>query len=255
LRRPDPSFAFFKEEKGMKKLRSLVIAVPFLLLMAEENVQAVPLSELIRSQYESRPADGESAFPATDKADSIKKPSKVETAGGSHPASARKPRQRKRGHARRRSRRRSSPETAAARARKIFNAINRDYTRKTHKPLVVTSFGRTEAQQANAIYGLIKHHKVPYVLRLYGNSSTIREIVSAYSVNRRHPPKAKREMTRVIETQVAEHRYVSKHLLGLAVDVRRHGKGAARLSVLRAAARKVGASVLVEPECFHLSLA
>ncbi|MFL6253939.1 MAG: hypothetical protein ACJ74T_02880 [Pyrinomonadaceae bacterium] len=234
----------------MKKLRALVIIVPLLLLMAEENAQALPLSGMTRDQFESRPAKGELDPLAANKTNSALTLSKGEAAGGKKSAAAAHQRR----HGRRRGHRKSKRYSDAARARKNLDSIKGDYRRRTHKGLVVTSFVRTEAQQASAIRGLLSRHKVRYVRRLYRNGVTIDEILAAYLENRRNPQEAQHAMTKVISDQVARGVYVSKHLRGFAADIRRHGKGAARLSALRAAAHTVGATVLVEPECYHLDL-
>lgn len=224
----------------MKKLRALVITVPLLLLLAEENIQALPFSGMTRGQYESHPSEEKPAPPATNKASGGKKKSGAVA--------------RKQPHGRRHARRKSKRYSDAARARERLNNIKSDYRRQTRKGLVVTSFGRTEEEQARAILGLIRRHGVKYVRGLYRNGTSINEILTAYLENRRHPQQAQRAMTQTISDQVARGVYVSKHLKGLAVDIRKHGKGAARLSALRAAARKVGATVLVERDCYHLNL-
>jgi hypothetical protein len=238
----------------MKKLRAFVITVPLLLLMAKENTQALPLSGMMRGQYESSPSE-EGAIPlSTNTTDSSPTPSKGEATGGKKSVAVPHKHRHRRRHARRHARRKSKRYSDAARARKNLNSIEHDYKCQTHKGLVVTSFERTEAQQSSAIRGLIRNHGVKYVRKLYRNSAAINEILAAYLQNRRHPRKAQRAMTQVISDQVARSVFVSKHLRGLAADVRRHGKGAARLSALRAAANKVGATVLVEPECYHVNL-
>jgi hypothetical protein len=238
----------------MKKLRALVITVPLLLLMAEENAQALPLSGMMRDQFESRPAKGDLNPLAVNKTNSALMLSKGEAANGKKSAAVARKRRHHRRHGGRHARRKSGRYSDAARARDKLNSIKRDYRLQMHKGFVVTSFGRTEPQQASAIRGLIRRHGVRYVRKLYHNSAAINEILAAYLPHRRHPRQAQRAMSQVISDQVARGVYVSKHLRGLAADVRRRGKGAARLSALRAAARKVGVSVLVEPECYHLSL-
>jgi hypothetical protein len=234
----------------MKKLRALVITVPLLLLMTEENARALPVSAMMRGQYESRPTEGEPTTLSANKTNSAPTPSKGKAAGGKKSAAV----AHRRRHGRRHLRRKARHYSAAARARERFKRIESDYERRTRKHLVVTDRGRTPSQQARAIRGLIRRHGVEYVRNLYINRPAINEILAAHLENRRHPQRAQRGMTRVIEAQVARDVFVSKHLRGLAVDIRRHGKGAARLSALRAAARKVGATVLVEPECYHLNL-
>lgn len=234
----------------MKKLRAFVITVPLLLLLTEENVKALPFSGMTRGQYESHPSEGGPIPLATNKPDSTPTPPKNKAASGKKSAAAtHKPR-----HGRRRGHRKPKRYSDAARARKNLESIKGDYRRRTHKGLVVTSFVRTEAQQARSIRGLIRRHNVRYVRRLYRNGTAINEILAAYLKNHRHPKQAQRAMTKVISDQVARGVYVSNHLKGLAADIRNHGKGAARLSALRAAAHTVGATVLVESECYHLNL-
>ena len=234
----------------MKKLRALVITVPLLLLLMEEHVKALPFSGMTRGQYESPPSEGEPMPPATTREDSTPTPPKDAAASGKNSADA----THKRRHGRRRGRRKAKRYSDAARARKNLDSIKGDYRRRTHKGLVVTSFVRTDAEQASAILGLLSRHTVRYVRRLYRNGAAINEILAAYLENRRHPQQAQRAMTEVISNQCARGVYVSKHLRGLAADIRSHGKGAARLSALRAAAHTVGATVLVESECYHLDL-
>lgn len=237
------------KEKEMKKIRALVITVPLLLLMSEENARALPLSGMLSNRYESRPARGEPAPLAANKTDSAITPSKaVEkiNAGMAHKDCH------DRAHSRPKSKRYSDAARALAQDR--LNTIKTVYTLWTRTHLVVTNGDRSEAQQASAIRGLIKRHGVKYVRGLYRNKLAINEILAAYLENRHHPQQAQYAMTKVISDQVVRGVYVSKHLRGLAVDIRSHGQGAARLSALRAAARKVGATVLVEPECYHLTL-
>lgn len=238
----------------MKKLRALVITVPLLLLMTE-NVHALPTSGMPRGQYESHPPEeGPAPLPAN-KTGAAQTLSKGKAAGGKKSNNVARKRRHGRGrHARQSARRKSRRYSDAARARDRLKNIKKEYKRRTAENLVVTSFGRTPSRQARAVRGLITRHGVKYVRDLYRNSPAINEVLTAYLNNRRRSQKAQREMTRVIEDQVARGVYVSKHLRGLAADIRRRGKGAARLSALRAAARKAGATVLVEPECYHLNL-
>jgi hypothetical protein len=234
----------------MKKLRSLVITVALLLLMAEENIRALPLSGMARGQYESHTPEEGTTPPASIKAGSVLEPPKGEATVGKQSGAVTHKRQYRRRNTRRKTQRASATERARAR----LKTIKIVYKRRTRKSLVITSLGRTPAQQAHAMLGLIKRHGDEYVRNLYLNKPAVNEILTAYLENLGNPQQAEREMTRVIEAQIARDVFISKHLRGLAADIRRHGKGAARLSVLRAAAGKVGATVLVEPECYHLNL-
>ena len=139
-------------------------------------------------------------------------------------------------------------------ARRLYILRSR-YAKLMHRNLVVTSFRRTPAQQARAIRNNIRRRGFAYVLKLYRYSPAIREIAQAYRMNRRNPQQAQKQMTAVIEQQMARGVFVSRHLNGLAADIRSHGRDGARLSVLRDVANEVGAKVSVEPDHFHVRLA
>jgi hypothetical protein len=144
--------------------------------------------------------------------------------------------------------RRESPASIAA--HRLYD-MKRKYILRTHHSFMVTSYRRGPTGQARAIRQNLRAYGVRYVLHQYRSSAAIREILRTYRANRRGPQKA---MTRVIEAQVARGVYVSRHMLGCCADVRSHGRGAARLSVLREVAHEVGAKVSVENNHYHVNL-
>ena len=154
----------------------------------------------------------------------------------------------------RKSNRKSRQSRFSVAAQRLY-ILRSKYAKRMHRNLVVTSFRRTPAQQARAIRNNIRRRGLAYVLKLYRYSPAIREIAQTYRMNRRNPQQAQKQITALIEEQMARGVFVSRHLNGLAADIRSRGRDGARLSVLRDVANEVGAKVSVEPDHFHVRLA
>lgn len=236
-----------------RKVRTIAITVPFILFMAGEQ-QAHPLSEILRGVDEPRAVAQETAAP-----DAVENLAQPQTAARAEATVTKKKpratRRRPRRMATRRRQRKSREDSTAALAARRLHILKEKYNRRTRRHLVITSSGRGPAAQARAIRQNIRAYGVSYVNRLYGGSPAIREILRAYKANRMSPRRAQRQMARVIHNQMARNVYVSDHLRGRAIDVRSHGRGAARLSVLRDVAHEVGAEVSVERNHYHIRLA
>jgi len=237
-----------------KKFRTLAITIPFLLFMFGEQ-QVHPFPVIHGGEDELHPEGTALVSTPVNKTDSTQKTSTAKVAGGSK--ILRVPRKHRRkavktatGKLRRKAGRNSSASLAA---RRLY-AIRREYVRRTRRPLIVTSFRRSPAQQARAIRNNIRRHGMASVLSLYGHSPAIREIANAYRANRRRLQRALRQMTVVIQKQIARDVFISHHLRGLAVDIRSRGRNGAQLSVLRDVARKAGGKVSVEADHFHVRL-
>jgi hypothetical protein len=147
----------------------------------------------------------------------------------------------------------NSPAFLAASEKRSL-ILNSRYHLRTGRDLMFTSGYRTPYRQARAIHRNLRAYGSSYVLSIYRRGAAIREIVAAYTRNRRRPEKAVTMMTRVIEAQVRRGIYVSGHMRGLAFDVRSKGRHGANLSALRAVAQSMGARVLVEKNHYHVEL-
>lgn len=223
-----------------KRFRAFAMTIPLLLFAAGEQ-QALPALDIEDARQ-----------PATNKTEAAPQPAPAKARRGGKKLN-RRPRglaKMNKGRSRQHSRRNS---TATVAARRLY-ILRREYTRRTRRLLIVTSFRRTPAEQARALRNIIRRRGMGYMLSLYKNGPAIREIANAYRAHRRHPQEAQRQMTIVIENQIARNVYVSAHLRGQAVDIRSRGRNGARLPILRDVARGVGAQVSVEADHFHVRL-
>lgn len=248
------------------RLKAIALVVPFTLFMfGEQSSHAVPLNDMLRDRDEPRieeanqvqPAEalaGDNAAKKTKNVTAATKPaSRKGGAKGSGRASRKPPHNLSRA-THKRPRRRTPQDKAASVASGRLYLLRRKYARRTHSQLVITSFGRDANGQARAISQNLRIFGVRYVIRQYHGSAAIREILRAYRANRRSPRRAQAQMASVIQEQMSRGVYVSKHLRGLAADIRSKGRGAARLSVLRDVAHEVGARVSVEANHYHVNL-
>lgn len=246
------------------RLKAIALVVPFTLFMfGEQSAHAVPLNDVLRDRDEPRIEEANEVqapeAPAGDNAAkknvtaATKPASRKGRAKGSRRTSRKPPRNLARAP-RKRQRRQTPHDKAAAVASRRLYLLRRKYARRTYRQLVVTSFGRDANGQARAIGQNLRIFGVRYVIRQYNGSAAIREILRAYRANRRSPRRAQAQMAAVIQEQMSRGVYVSKHLRGLAADIRSHGRGAARLSVLREVAHEVGAKVSVEGNHYHVNL-
>jgi len=150
-------------------------------------------------------------------------------------------------------------EKRLRRGRRVYNSyavklLRDDYRKRTGRELFITSFGRTERDQAVAMYHNFVKYGSAKVVADYRNQRAARAIAKAYEANRRRPRRAIAAMTAVITRQVDEGIFVSNHLRGKAVDLRSWGKHRARLNPLRQIARSKGWRVLIERSHIHVEL-
>jgi hypothetical protein len=138
------------------------------------------------------------------------------------------------------------------------DAIDDAYFRRTGKHLTVTSGTRDAAQQARAMYKMMRLGGDP--LRLYRNKEAAREIKRAYEQARaakKSPDDIVNEMYSVIQKQIARGVYISAHLRAGAVDVRsRDLNGADKKHFAAALANMKDVQMLEEftPPHFHLQI-
>lgn len=227
-----------------------VITIILFLFTASEQ-RAVPF--ISHGQDESQVMLEAPTFPTRDQLAPAQTNSTDIAAGGKKKPGAHHKRHRR--LARSRSRRKSGRLSVPALAVQRLRIVEITYRDRTHHKLVITSFVRNPNQQARAIRHNINVYGVRYVLKVYRGSAAIRQIVRAYKANRGNQVKAQREMTRVIEAQVAKGIYVSDHLRGRAVDIRTRGRNGARLTVLQGIAREIGGKVFRERDHIHFKLA
>lgn len=128
------------------------------------------------------------------------------------------------------------------------------YFQAIGEKLIVTSGYRPPARQALAMYNKIVFEGERATRDLYHDKAAIDEVLAAFRLNKGIPSIAVQTMTIVIENQMKRQPpvFISNHLLDNAVDVR---KPTTDLDVLKRAAAKIGASVLVEGDHFHVELA
>jgi len=132
------------------------------------------------------------------------------------------------------------------------------YFRRTGKTLVITSGTRDPAQQAKAMYKMLRLGAD--IVRLYRNKAAAREIKQAYDAGRAARKSAEQivaDMYELIRGQVAREVFISAHLRAGAVDVRNRGMSAAAKKALIACAAEVQGVYLLEetkPPHFHLQI-
>ncbi|MBV8855464.1 MAG: hypothetical protein JOZ02_00750 [Acidobacteria bacterium] len=245
-----------------RKLSAFAVTGSFILFtFGAQPIKAVPTSEELRngdeSWRESDPSDSHAGeVVETSQAPAKAKAAPKASAGNKkHNTSHKEPRNLANNtKAKKRGGHKSRREPYASVAARRLYIMKRKYILRTHRPFVITSFGRGPARQARAIRRNLQAYGTRYVLRQYRGSMLIREILLAYKANSRNSRQAEKQMAAVIRNQIARGQYVSQHLRGQAVDVRSHGRGAARLSVLRQVAHEVGAQVSVERDHYHVNL-
>lgn len=147
-------------------------------------------------------------------------------------------------------------ESSAERLREVA----RLYRKATRQKLVVTGGDRTAQRQAELMYKKLKAGED--VIKLYARTDLAQAIVSAYKDARAEGVSRKGtiiRMRKVIQQQMDEGQYISRHLNFTAADVRSRGLSADRVKALREAVKAVeGVSLVDERDgaapCFHLGL-
>jgi hypothetical protein len=131
------------------------------------------------------------------------------------------------------------------------------YFAKTKRPLEITSGYRSPRRQADAMYTKLA---VGGSLALYKNQALTVPLTKAYREGRKKRWKRDRivdAMAGVLEAQVAQGQYLSRHMRGLAFDIRSTGMTARQRQHLLAAIREVGQMrVILErrPPHFHVEI-
>lgn len=125
-----------------------------------------------------------------------------------------------------------------------LNELAQAYTNRTGNKLRVTSGYRTPARQAEAMANLIETRSRSYVRNLYRNGTNVNEILNAYDRGGRA------EMTRTIQNQVNNGRYVSNHLRSNAVDLSIN----TNFRVLQDIVNQMGGRILNEGDHYHIEL-
>lgn len=137
-------------------------------------------------------------------------------------------------------------------------AIADAYHRRTTKDIVVTSGTRSAAEQAQAMYD--KLELGDDIVKLYGSKKRVKQIKKAYDDGKaaaKSAPEIKADMTAVINQQIADGAYISKHLRAGAVDIRSRDMSATEKTAFRESVAEVGGmSVILEtkPPHFHLQM-
>jgi len=138
--------------------------------------------------------------------------------------------------------------------------IARQFHDETRRQLVITGGERNAERQAQLMYKKLDHGED--LIKLYARDDLVRPIISAYKHGKqaRHTRKRTlRSMTDVIQTQVDQKQYVSRHLAFTAVDVRSRDMTPKAESAFREAVKAVPGVILIDERksatpCFHLSM-
>lgn len=138
--------------------------------------------------------------------------------------------------------------------------VARLYHEDTRRKLVVTGGERNAGRQAELMYKKLENEED--LLKLYARDDLVRPIIAAYErgrEDRRSKKHTLRGMTEVIQGQVDQKQYVSRHLAFTAADVRSRDMTPESVSAFRAAVKSVPGVVLIDERksaapCFHLSM-
>lgn len=139
---------------------------------------------------------------------------------------------------------------------KKVNEIADAFFNLTNKKIVVTDGTRTAADQALQVFNKILAHD----LTIYLNHKAANQIKAAFDLAR-SAGKSKTEtlkaMTEVIENQIKNKVFISRHLTGKAFDVRNLDMTAKQQSIFKQVAQTIGGVTLLQegkPPHFHLQL-
>ncbi len=133
----------------------------------------------------------------------------------------------------------------------VLNRLGYLYYLWTAKRITVTSGTRTPREQAEAMYDNWYYHRNEDTR--YIDQEAESEIHEAYENSLRDGRNATVDaMTGVIENQVQHRRYISRHLMGRAVDVRTRDMSTEEHRVFDALARNLGLDPLREEDHEHL---
>ncbi|HTA77449.1 MAG TPA: hypothetical protein VK791_09855 [bacterium] len=134
------------------------------------------------------------------------------------------------------------------------NQIGQKYHAVTKKMIHITSGNRTRPGQAQAMYTKFKNNGS---VKLYSDQKNAQEIKDAYDKGikeHKNESTVVKAMTDVIDSQVRRSAYISYHLVGRAVDIRKKGMTSSEIEAFRKAVQGSGARLLNEGEPFHWHL-
>jgi len=144
-----------------------------------------------------------------------------------------------------------------AELRPHIEAVARLYFEKTRRPLEITSGYRSPRRQAEAMYVKLA---VGGSLALYKRQDLTRPLLDAYRQGRKKRWKKDRivaAMADVLQSQVDRGQFLSRHMRGLAFDVRSTGMSARQRQALLAAVREVGQMRIIHerrPPHYHIEV-
>jgi hypothetical protein len=144
-----------------------------------------------------------------------------------------------------------------AELRPHIEAVARIYFEKTRRQLEVTSGYRSPSRQAEAMYVKLS---VGGSLGLYKRQDLTRPLLDAYRQGRKKRQKRDRivaAMADVLQSQVERGQYLSRHMRGLAFDVRSSGLTGRQRQALLAAVREVGNMRVIHerrPPHYHIEV-
>lgn len=138
--------------------------------------------------------------------------------------------------------------------------IARRFHGETGRKLVVTGGERNAARQAELMYKKLDNGED--LEKLYARDDLVRPIVAAYErgkEDRKSKKHTLRQMTKVIQSQVDQKQYVSRHLAFTAADVRSRDMSPETVSTFKSVVKAVPGVVLIDERksaapCFHLSM-
>lgn len=131
------------------------------------------------------------------------------------------------------------------------------YYAKTRRPLEITSGYRSPRRQADALYTKLA---VGGSLAIYNNQALTQPLNKAFREGRKKRWKRDRivaAMAAVLEAQVAEGHYLSRHMRGLAFDVRSTGMSGRQRQAFLAAVREAGDMRVIHesrPPHYHVEI-
>jgi peptidoglycan hydrolase-like protein with peptidoglycan-binding domain len=125
------------------------------------------------------------------------------------------------------------------------------YFEITGQKLHVTSGYRPPTRQAAAMYdNMMKPNGVATTRGLYSDKGAVNEIIDAFQANPGNREAAVSAMTKVIENQVSNGTYISRHLRSGGVDV----SISTDLTALQSAVNQTGGRIIAEGDHYHVDV-
>jgi hypothetical protein len=144
----------------------------------------------------------------------------------------------------------------SAEVKRKVKKIADQYHTLTGKDVVVTSGMRTSQKQAEAMYGKLAGGDQ---LKVYKNQKAAKEVADTYSAAKasgKNKSQIIKAMTAVIDNQIRNQIYLSKHLAKGAVDIRSRDMTTNDKAHFKKAATGIASTIILErtPPHFHLGL-